>query len=315
MTKENSKRSHGQYFTRRNIFQHPAFFAWAERAQLRGTPILEPFAGENSLIEMLRELDLCSSFSAYDIQPRSPDVIKKDTLTDFPRGFGVVVTNPPYLAKNSATRRGIPFPDKRFDDLYKYALLQCLEHAPYVGAIIPASFLNAGLFRERLSVYIALPYGDMFSDTEHPVCLALFEPSAPALELYEKEEFLGLWSDFIPFLPQIESRRRIVFNHPQGNLALRAIDGTKEASIAFLPADAVPPEKVKHSCRNLVRLWVEGGADISALNTSLEQWRLRTKDVFLTPFKGLRADGRFRRRLDFTMAKKIILSALEKINN
>lgn len=311
MTIENSKRFHGQYFTRRNIFNHPAFFAWAERAQLKNTPILEPFAGENFLILMLKELGLCSSFSAYDIQPRSPDVIKKDTLADFPKGFRALVTNPPYLAKNSATRRGLCLPDKRFDDLYKYALLQCLGHAPYVGAIIPASFLNAGLFRDRLSVYIALPYGDMFSDTEHPVCLALFEPAASALELYEKEEFLGYWGDFEPLLPQIEARRKIIFNHPKGNLALRAIDGTKGASISFLPAEAVPPEKVKPSCRNFVRLWVEGGVDISALNTCLEHWRLCTKDVFLTPFKGVRADGRFRRRLDFAMARKIILSLAE----
>lgn len=305
-----TKRAHGQYFTQRNIFDHQAFRNWAERAGLPDACVLEPFAGANSLIEMLQELGLCCDFRSYDVLPKSSNVAYRDTLVDFPKGFHAVVTNPPYLAKNSATRQGIELLDKRYDDLYKYALLRCLENTPYIGAIIPASFLNAGLFQDRLTTYIALPYEDMFIDTEHPVCLALFEPLSQGIEIFEKDSFLGLYDDLKKHLPAVKKEMNIVFNHPQGNLSLRAVDGTKEPTIAFMEGDAVKSERIKHSSRNLSRIMVEGSFDIENLNAMLNELRLKTADIFFTPFKGIRSDGRFRRRIDFTLARNFILSLI-----
>ena len=39
------KKENGRYYTERNPFAHPAFLAWAQKADLRRKTLLEPFAG------------------------------------------------------------------------------------------------------------------------------------------------------------------------------------------------------------------------------------------------------------------------------
>jgi type I restriction-modification system DNA methylase subunit len=114
-------------------------------------------------------------FVSYDINPNSPEVKKRDTIQNFPRNHKLIITNPPYLAKNSACRKKITFPTTKYDDLYKLCLEIMLKNCSYVGAIIPASFINADLFLDRLHSYTLLS-SQMFIDTENPACLALFSP-------------------------------------------------------------------------------------------------------------------------------------------
>ena len=168
------KRLLGQYYTVNNPFINDAFYSWAEECKLKNKIILEPFAGSNNIINMLKDINLCNRFKSFDIEPKNKLIIQKDTLLDFPKNFSVCITNPPYLGKSSAKRRGLEFPNTKYDDLYKFALEKCLQNCQYVAAIIPASFLNANIFRDRLSHYILLN-SKMFNDTEHPVCLALFK--------------------------------------------------------------------------------------------------------------------------------------------
>ena len=302
------KRENGQYFTRRNIFKHKAFYAWAKKANIQNELVLEPFAGANYLIEMLKEVGLCNNYKSFDINPQNKFVIKQDTLINFPKGYNVVITNPPYLAKNSATRRGICYIDNIYDDLYKYALEKCLNNVGYVGAIIPASFLNSGLFRNRLAYYISLPYTDMFLDTEHPVCLALFEPFVKDTIVYEKDKKIGYLRDLEKFIPVEKSNIKVKFNSIDGNIGLIGIDNTISNTISFVKSSKIPKEKIKPTSRSLTRIKVDKKINIELLNEKLEFFRYKTSDIFLTPFKGIRKDGKFRRRLDFTFAKKLILS-------
>jgi len=76
--------------------------------------IVEPFAGANSLIRHLESVGYHFAYRAFDIQPAASDVEYRDTLDDFPQGFDVCITNPPWLAKNSAKARGLPFPGLPF---------------------------------------------------------------------------------------------------------------------------------------------------------------------------------------------------------
>ena len=46
-------------------------------------------------------------------------------------------------------------------------------------------------------------------------------------------------------------------------------------------------------------------------NELLATYREKTQDVFMTSFKGLRADGKYRRRLDFKTARAILAKAYE----
>ena len=232
------KRELGQYFTTYNPFQNSGFLNWAYECDLSKTTILEPFAGSNNLINMLQNMGLCADFKSFDIEPKNKFVKRRDTLKNFPKGFKVCITNPPYLAQNSAKRRNLEFPNIIYDDLYKYSLEKCLENCDYVGAIIPASFFNANIFRERLSHYILLN-SKMFNDTEHPVCLALFKKYSEDVDLYNDNKYLGKLSDLKKKLPKSNINMDIRFNVPNGNLGLIAIDNTIEPSIKFVNGEEI----------------------------------------------------------------------------
>lgn len=99
------KRAQGQFFTTGNPFLCQAFSAWSRRANLPQETVLEPFAGMNLIIEHLVGIGKAHRWRSYDIEPRAEGVSKKDTIADFPTGYNVCVTNPPWLAKNSAVFR------------------------------------------------------------------------------------------------------------------------------------------------------------------------------------------------------------------
>ena len=53
----NLKRTQGQYFTQYNPFENEGFFEWAKECDLKNQTVLEPFAGANNLIEMLKNME------------------------------------------------------------------------------------------------------------------------------------------------------------------------------------------------------------------------------------------------------------------
>ena len=264
---------------------------------------------------MLQEESYNFKFIAYDINPNSPEVKKQDTIKEFPQGHKLIITNPPYLAKNSACRKKIDFPTTKHDDLYKLCLEIMLKNCDYVGVIIPASFINANLFLERLHSYTLLS-SQMFTDTENPVCLALFSPEkSNAVWLYENNRYVGELYSLKKQVEQVLTNNSskttmISFNNKKGNLGLRAIDGTRFPTIAFIEAKQVPKRKIKVSSRHLTRIQVPQEISLDLLNERLKTLRQITNDFFLTPFRGLRKDGKFRRRLDFQLAREIIKSCL-----
>lgn len=316
---EISKRLLGQYYTQRSVFEHPVFLDWAARAGLPGRALIEPFAGAGNIIEMLREVGLVGTeVLAFDIAPAAPYVQMRDCFSDYPEVDGVVVTNPPYMARNSAGRRGLPFPATSFADLYLHALDLMLRHHGYVAAIVPAAFGTTMHFRARLTHFIALPFNDMFGDTSHPVCLALFEPESPGAAAWCWTKYLGGEEEIRAVLPHLPKPVRVRFNDPKGLVGLLAADGPQVASIRFVPGAEIPAAEIKHSSRFRTRLTIEGVAPdnvdavISEANRQIDQVRQITHDAILTPFRGVRADGAFRRRLDFRTARLILSIALSR---
>lgn len=302
------KRGKGQYFTVYNPFLNGGFSAWAKRSELAQRRILEPFAGSNNLIEMLQGLGLCKDFASYDIEPRNDLVEARDSLSDFPSGFSVCVTNPPYLARNSAKRRGLFFPDCEFDDLYKFSLKKCLDNCLFVAAIVPASFLNSGLFRDRLTCYVSLNVR-MFNDTDHPVCLALFEPESKGVRVFSDRSYIGMLADLECRLPVPKERVEMDFNSKFGELGLFAIDNTMGPSIEFCRGSDISSSRISSSSRSITRIRVDFSNVsklIKNLNDYFSDFRRDTYDIFLTPFKGLRRDGFYRRRLDYDLARSVI---------
>ena len=306
-----TKRQHGRYHTIANPFCHPAFADWAAACQLVKGRVLEPFAGENSLIIHLQKMGLARYFTAFDIAPAGPEVVCRDTLADFPAGFDICITNPPWLAKNSASVRGLPFVQTDHDDLYKLALELCLTHCQWVAALVPESFIRSGLFHDRLTDFVSIRQR-LFAETAHPVGLALFGPpnrqQPPDFRLWSGDQFLGNWQDLCTsWLPDItENGAAMTFNDPAGNLGLIAFDNVREASIRFCEVEEIADYAIKQTSRFITRIRTPHAPPIEALNSWLAEFRDQTGDVFLSGYRGLRKDGRYRRRMDWQLARRVV---------
>jgi len=313
-----TKRELGQYYTSRNPFIHHAFCEWAKEAHIGLNGFLEPFAGAGDILRLLKDAGLATRAIGYDIAPACEWATQRDTLADFPEGHHAVVTNPPYLARNSASRRHLPYPQTRYADLYLHALDTCLRHTPYVAAIIPESFVTSGALKDRLRDVVSLPYADMFSDTEHPVCLAMFGPNLAqaTTRIWHGERLIGVLDELLASAPKPSGSLAMRFNDPNGSVALLGVDDQKSATIRFDIGAAVDPSEVKHSSRAKTRIAISGlnlslvDPVIIAANSILSKRRKLTGDVGMTAFKGVRRDGCFRRRLDFSEARGILEMAV-----
>lgn len=317
------KRTHGQFFTAGNPFFFAPFQQWFKSIPLKSrSSFLEPFAGANHIVRLMREAGYRQPWMCFDIDPPQTTaqgirVEQRNTLVSFPQTPGVVITNPPYLAKNSAARRGLSYPGTTHDDLYKHSLEVMLAHAPYVAAIIPESFVVSGQFHDRLAATVSLT-SKMFHDTDCPVCLALFVPASHKqdptdFELWDENTHLGNYQRFARVLAPLPKNQTVAwkFNDPQGKLGLFGVDNTREASIRFVRGSTIPGADIKHSSRAISRIsGVPADIDLDALidqaNQAIAGYRRDSHDTLLTSFKGLRSDGKYRRRLDFTAARSLL---------
>lgn len=330
---EDQKKLYGQFFTITNPFNIDIFYKWMNLIPENQKEILlEPFAGANNIVKMIQNLGFSNKWNCYDIKPNenntTPEykIIKQDTIKNFPNNYYVAITNPPYLAKNSATRTGLEFPETNYDDLYKISLDIMLKNLNYIAAIIPESFINANLFHDRIYAFISLTC-KMFEDTDCPVCLALFIPTN------QKKEVKLTKDDFYIFRQNKKIGKYLIlknkkpisniqidwkFNDPEGEIGIKCIDGTVKSSIEFIKGIEINKNKIKVSSRSLTRVSglpndIDLNVFLEKCNKKLIQYREDTSDIFLTSFKGLRKDNRYRRRLDFANAKIIMNSVIEDI--
>ena len=334
----NNKKKNGQFFTMSNPFNNDLFYKWFKLIPNRQSKtIIEPFAGSNNIVKMINDIGIKNEWVCYDIEPpinnnfNSFLVNKLDCLNYFPKGFDVAITNPPYLAKNSATRDGIDFPDSEFDDLYKHCLKIMLDNVAYVSAIIPESFITQNLFHSRLFGVISLTC-KMFDDTECPVCLALFIPEQKKKDLMDKESLsvddFYIYKDSASWGKFSEAKKNKItfesdgwkFNVPTGSIGLFAIDNTTTKSIRFVKGSEINSERIKVSSRGITRIENPNLSDeieidelIEEANRVLDSYRLNTNDIFLTSFRGLTKDGLYRRRLDFSQAKNVLSQAVHNL--
>lgn len=330
---DNKKKLYGQFFTTINPFDIDIFYNWMNLIdEDKKENLLEPFAGSNNIVKMIQDLGFTYNWNCFDITPSKNnatpefEIEKRDTIENFPQGYYVAMTNPPYLAKNSATRMKLSFPDTYYDDLYKVCLDVMLKNLEYIAAIIPESFISAELFHDRIYAFISLTC-KMFDDTECPVCLALFIPTYQKEELnleknnfyiYRQNTYLGTYKELENKRPKSSLNIPWKFNDTTGSVGIKCIDGLIEPTIKFIKGEDVDKSKIKVSSRSLTV--VSGLPEdinlelfLNKCNEMLSVYREETQDLFFTSFKGLRKDGRYRRRLDFANAKIIMNSVVEEI--
>jgi hypothetical protein len=324
------KRSLGQYFTKGNPFLYTAFSDWLSAIPITlYTQFLEPFAGVGDIPDTIDSMGINLQWACYDKDAECVQLanskgyksIQQDTLMQFPTGYPVVITNPPYLAKNSASRRKLDYPVNQYDDVYKFAIAKILAHTDFAAVIIPESFITQGLFHNRLSAVVSIPTL-LFEDTECPVCLALFVPehmtSKDNFKLYSGDTYLGEYADLKWCNTTMAFKSEWRFNDKNGLLGLHAVDNAKENSIYFLHGDVIHPDSIKISSRAITKIgspYLDTNnieSFIESANAHLAEYRTATCDIFMTPFKGLRKDNLYRRRLDFKTARLILDVTLSK---
>lgn len=158
--------------------------------------LIEPFAGNGDLIEFARRMPGASrrKIEAYDIAPPAAaasrySIVARDTIMNPPDYAGkVVMTNPPFLARNKAACK-VPFDHYGVNDLYK-CFIRSLILDPCAGGIIilPINFwcsirrADADLRREFLEKYRIAAMNifekQVFDDTSCAICSMQFEKRA-----------------------------------------------------------------------------------------------------------------------------------------
>ena len=341
-----NKKKYGVYLTMYSPFENLIFKEWMSKYINDEDIILEPFAGENNIIEMMENAGFSNKWVCYDVNPpkinKTPKytVNKLNTINNFPQSYKVVITNPPYLARNSAKRNNIKFIKSKYDNLYKAALDKVLKKTDYVAAIIPESFITQNLFHNRLHSVISINY-KLFDDTNFPVCLALFvkkiDKDKPMLNdffIYKNNDYIDKYSNILKVeknhIKKINSKLKYIeiykgwdFNNENGNIGLYAVDNCFEKSIKFVKSNSMDVNLIiKDTSRCLTKINNKNlNYDILNLdllidlfNKNLEKYRDETKDMLMTAFRNLTKDGEYRRRLDYKTAKLILtISMIELI--
>lgn len=323
-----SKTSRGRFYTTQDHWLTAPVVAFVEAALKESPRFLDPFAGAGHLLDACSARFLCP-VAGLDLHADPWPV--NDSLRHIPGTDSVIVTNPPYLAKHSASRKGVGeavshyYQESGLDDLYQIALRRCHETARFTIAIIPETFLNSTFGKESL-VLVSVLEQNPFEDTENPVCVACFDThqknGEQTAKLFVEDRYCGTYGDIFGLRRVVARDDRIVFNDPAGEIALRAVDSTDpEAPIAFLPAEHFNYERsnIKISSRLLTYLSVHGFPAshrlelIETANRRLASLREASHDLILSPFKGNNKAGRRRRRLDYALARVLLVESLTEL--
>ena len=289
----------------------------------------DPFAGKGDLIKIAYKYGINKTIG-LDIDT-TLNWEYNDSLIDIPfYEDTIIITNPPYLAKQSATRRKLNlekyFQTSRYDDLYLIALDRMLEKYKYVVAIIPESFINSNYKKKDLLKSITILEQNPFEDTEVPVCVACFDGKSKEFDkilLYKNEEFVNNFKNISEMSIIPKKNVKMNFNDVNGWLAIRAVDSTDDNTrIKFDFKDNIKYDwnnRIKVSSRHFTLIKIVLNEDMKKdfvikCNDTLNKLRLETSDLVLTPFMGNTKKGIRRRRLDFSLARAIIELTYESLN-
>jgi hypothetical protein len=137
-----NKRLKGQFFTTNSDYILKGFSKY-----IKGKDAMDPFAGNKDLISWATKNGV-KKIKGFDVDPAYIDnkVVFKNDSINCPKRYNFVLTNPPYLHKNKATKdvkekyfRGL---NSRFEDLYQASINAILDSNEGI-LILPLNFLSA----------------------------------------------------------------------------------------------------------------------------------------------------------------------------
>lgn len=302
------KKQLGQYFsTNKELLQ--------DLLELAGNQhkIIEPFAGNCDLINFLNfeNIDL----ELYDIDPKLPNIIKRNTFLDVPDfNHKFVITNPPYLAKNKSKDKSI-FQKFEEDDLYKCFIKILCGFDTSGILIIPVNFWSSSrkndtkLRKEFLIKFQIIKLyifeKPMFEDTSCSVCSFLFKKRTEIIEdfkikticisenyrkkinlLFNDKNNYTILGEIFCNKAKIVSRL-IKESENKTNICVKCIDD-KEPIQAF-KGDFIYDTTPKQSNRSYMTLCVPKKIDedllIQKFNNFLNEKRLEFNSLFLSNYR------------------------------
>lgn len=308
---QQKKDNYGQFFTTSDNWLYPQIVNFIENEK-----ILDPFAGDGNIFQTLIKLGL-NDFRGMDIDDSLLWNVN-DSLRCIPKTDRMIITNPPYLAKNSATRKNLEsckyFENTKYSDLYQIALERMLESHERIIAIVPETFINNPICEDRLTS-ITVVEDKLFDDTDCPVCIVCYGERDNTTKVYKDTKYCCTLKGLKRYVKKPRNNINMEFNVRDGNIGLRAIDGINKDSIRFCIPEKLnyPIHKIITSSRAITLIKVDNPKIITECNRILRNYRKDTYDLLLSPFKGNNKKGVRRRRLDFRTARAIIEEATRNV--
>ena len=322
----NKKIKFGQFFTKKEVWLKPQVIDFIKQSNCKIA--YDPFAGAGDLLNVAKTLGFKKTVG-LDIDTNLKWKINNSLISIPHIDNAIIITNPPYLAKQSATRKHLDlsqyFDNTSYTDVYLIALEKMLDSQKCVVAIIPESFINSNFLRKDLLYSITILEENPFDDTENPVCVVCFDNIHKKLnevKIYKNDTYINNLEEINKIRINPINDITIRFNDLDGWLGLRAIDSTNDKT--FIKFDFKTNfkydwnKRIKVSSRHLTLINIEIQQNkrqifVDKANDLVYSIREKSKDILLTPFKGNTKQGIRRRRLDFRLARAILETAYNEI--
>lgn len=316
----------GQFFTKKEVWLKKQIINFIKESKCNIA--YDPFAGQGDILKIAKNLGF-KKILGLDVDKKLKWKLN-DSLVSIPKiNNSIIITNPPYLAKQSATRKKINlakyFSKSIYDDLYLIALQRMLENHKYIVAIVPESFINSNFKQKYLLNSITILEENPFIDTENPVCVVCFDGVSKTLDkvkIYKNNTYIDNLENINKFRLLPNNSIDIKFNDLTGWLGLRAIDSTDDKTFIYFDFKENFKydwkNKIKNTSRHfsLININIKQSSRkkfIKQANLLLKEIRNKSQDVLLTPFKGNTKNGKRRRRLDFKLARAILERSYDNV--
>jgi hypothetical protein len=311
--------------------------------------IVEPFTGAGDLLNMVPPNNE-HTIECYDIDPKTPDTVQRDTLID-PPCFNdkFIITNPPYLARNKCANKAV-FDKYKVNDLYKCFLKELITNVCRGGVVIvPVNFWcsrrenDVQLRKKFLSVY-AIEFLDIFEETvfddtdysvccfqfslhppeksptdHHDICITIFPDQKHLKVVLNNDNYYMVGGEIfnLPRTHQFNITRLTRLNKDKAptDILVKCIDDDKEISLTIgeLYIDDTP----NLTARSYATLVIEPQISTEKqeqltieFNNFLNQYREKYNSLFLSAFREHK-----RKRISFDLVYHIVGHLLEKLDN
>lgn len=148
----NQKQQFGQFFTKKSDYILKGFEKFVVNKN-----VTDPFAGSGDLINWARK-NKCKKIIGYDNDRKyvnNKDIFYNDSINN-KKKYEFVLTNPPYLHKNKATReiKNKYFQGRDFEDLYQISINSIMDSEEGI-VIVPLNFLSAKNSRKIRKIFFS----------------------------------------------------------------------------------------------------------------------------------------------------------------